>query len=85
MAARASGTAASGFAAIRADWLARAAGIGEPIRVRLGRSASLSAAFETLDDSGRLVLRLPTAASRPIAAGDVVAPAIRHVPASQAT
>ena len=30
----------AGFAAIRADWLARAAGLGKPIRVRLGRSAS---------------------------------------------
>ena len=33
--ARRSGTRGDGFAAIRADWLARAAGLGEDIRVRL--------------------------------------------------
>lgn len=46
----------SGFAATRSDWLARAAGLGEPIRVRLPEK-ELSGRFEGLDDNGRLLLR----------------------------
>ncbi len=45
-----------GFAAIRADWLKRAAGLGEEIRVRLPER-ELSGRFEGLDDTGRLLLR----------------------------
>jgi BirA family transcriptional regulator, biotin operon repressor / biotin---[acetyl-CoA-carboxylase] ligase len=44
-----------GFAAIREDWLKRAAGIGEPIRVRLPER-ELSGRFQGLDESGRLLL-----------------------------
>ena len=47
--------AGQGFAAIRADWLKRAAGLGRPIRVRLPER-ELSGRFEGLDDSGRLLL-----------------------------
>ena len=47
----------AGFAAIRADWLARAAGIGKPIRVKTG-DGELAGTFEAIDDAGRLVLRL---------------------------
>jgi len=46
----------AGFAAIRAEWLARAAGIGEPIRVRLSGHET-AGYFETVDESGRLMLR----------------------------
>lgn len=44
-----------GFAAIRADWLKRAAGLNEPIRVRL-LERELSGRFEGLDEQGRLLL-----------------------------
>jgi BirA family transcriptional regulator, biotin operon repressor / biotin---[acetyl-CoA-carboxylase] ligase len=44
-----------GFAAIRTDWLDRAAGIGETLRVRLPER-ELSGRFEGLDDAGRLLL-----------------------------
>lgn len=53
--------AAEGFAPVRAAWLARAARLGEPIEARLpGRS--VSGRFETIDDSGALVIA--TAAGR---------------------
>ena len=41
--------------AIRADWLKRAAGLGEDIRVRLPER-ELSGRFEGLDETGRLLL-----------------------------
>jgi len=44
-----------GFAAIRTDWLDRAAGVGETLRVRLPER-ELSGRFEGLDDTGRLLL-----------------------------
>ncbi len=60
----------TGFAAIRAEWVARAAGIGGDIRVRLpGRE--LMGRFEALDERGRLLLRLADGNVRTIAAGDV--------------
>jgi BirA family biotin operon repressor/biotin-[acetyl-CoA-carboxylase] ligase len=43
------------FAAIRTDWIKRAAGLGQTLRVRLpGRE--LSGRFDGLDDEGRLLL-----------------------------
>jgi BirA family transcriptional regulator, biotin operon repressor / biotin---[acetyl-CoA-carboxylase] ligase len=59
-----------GFAAIRAEWLARAAGVGATIRVRLPER-ELSGRFETLDQAGRLMLRLPGGGIEPITAGEV--------------
>ncbi len=59
-----------GFASIRADWLARASGLGEAIDVRLPNS-TISGLFEDLDEAGRLMLRLPDGRLEPIAAGDV--------------
>jgi BirA family biotin operon repressor/biotin-[acetyl-CoA-carboxylase] ligase len=44
-----------GFAQIRADWLKRAAGLGEMLRVRLPER-ELSGRFDGLDESGRLLL-----------------------------
>jgi BirA family transcriptional regulator, biotin operon repressor / biotin---[acetyl-CoA-carboxylase] ligase len=46
----------SGFASIRTDWLKRAAGLGEDIRVRLPER-ELAGRFEGLDESGRLLLK----------------------------
>jgi BirA family transcriptional regulator, biotin operon repressor / biotin---[acetyl-CoA-carboxylase] ligase len=61
----------AGFAAIRTDWLARAAGLGKAIHIALDDS-NLSGRFETIDDTGRLMLRTSDGKLRPIAAGDVV-------------
>ena len=44
-----------GFSAIRADWLKRAAGLGEILRVRLPER-ELSGRFQGLDETGRLLL-----------------------------
>jgi BirA family biotin operon repressor/biotin-[acetyl-CoA-carboxylase] ligase len=51
---------AEGFAPLRADWLAHAARLGQPIRARTGVSTR-DGIFETIDPSGALVLRMPTA------------------------
>ena len=60
------------FSTIRADWLARAAGRGELLRLRLAEDQELVGRFEDVDDAGRLVLSLPDGGRRTIAAGDVV-------------
>ncbi|MGB6349378.1 MAG: biotin--[acetyl-CoA-carboxylase] ligase, partial [Pseudolabrys sp.] len=44
-----------GFASIRSDWLKRAAGLGDTLRVRLPER-ELSGRFLGLDDAGRLLL-----------------------------
>ena len=61
---------ARGFAAIRADWLARAAGVGEPMRVALAER-ELEGRFEAIDRAGHLVLRLGDGSLASIPAGDV--------------
>jgi BirA family biotin operon repressor/biotin-[acetyl-CoA-carboxylase] ligase len=60
----------AGFAAIRAGWLARAAGIGHAVRVRLAERET-SGHFEAIDEAGRLVLRLGDGRRETIAAGEV--------------
>jgi BirA family biotin operon repressor/biotin-[acetyl-CoA-carboxylase] ligase len=60
----------AGFAATRADWLNRAAGVGKPVQVKSGE-AELSGHFESIDDTGRLVLRLADGTMQTVAAGDV--------------
>jgi len=65
--------AGEGFATVRADWLARAAGVGEDIRVRLG-DREVSGRFEALDEAGGLVLRSADGRRQTIAAGDVFLP-----------
>ncbi|MBI1203131.1 MAG: biotin--[acetyl-CoA-carboxylase] ligase [Rhodopseudomonas sp.] len=47
-----------GFATIRADWLKRAAGLGNTIKVRLPER-EFAGLFEGLDDAGRLLVRGP--------------------------
>ena len=59
-----------GFAGTRAAWLARAASLGMPVRVNLA-DRRLEGRFETLDPSGRLLLRLGDGSSEIITAGDV--------------
>lgn len=58
-----------GFALIRAAWLERACGLGQPLRVRLPEG-ELSGRFEGLDHAGRLLLRCRHGTAA-IAAGDV--------------
>jgi BirA family biotin operon repressor/biotin-[acetyl-CoA-carboxylase] ligase len=59
-----------GFASVRAEWLARAIGLGNDIRVRLpGRE--LEGRFEALDQRGRLLLRLADGTVQTVTAGDV--------------
>jgi BirA family biotin operon repressor/biotin-[acetyl-CoA-carboxylase] ligase len=49
---------AQGFAPIRKDWLAHAARLGEVIRARTGDTVR-DGVFETIDESGNLILRTP--------------------------
>jgi len=60
----------AGFAAIRSDWLARAAGLGKGVRINTA-DGELSGQFEGIDGSGRLVLRRPDGTMQAVAAGDV--------------
>jgi BirA family biotin operon repressor/biotin-[acetyl-CoA-carboxylase] ligase len=60
----------SGFPVIRRLWLDRAAGLGERVAVQLG-GETLSGTFETIDDTGRLVLALGDGRRRMVAAGEV--------------
>jgi len=60
-----------GFASVRADWLKRAAGIGEEIRVRLPER-ELAGRFRGLDEAGRLLLEGPDG-TETVIAGDVFA------------
>jgi BirA family transcriptional regulator, biotin operon repressor / biotin---[acetyl-CoA-carboxylase] ligase len=68
-----------GFAATRADWLARAAGLGGDIVVRLS-DRELAGKFETLDRMGRLMLRLPAGTLEAITVGEVFAPSLNNPP-----
>ena len=63
-----------GFSTIRADWLARAAGLGQEIVVRLP-DRELAGIFEALNERGGLVLRRSDGSSAIITAGDVLMPA----------
>ncbi len=63
-----------GFSSIRADWLARAIGIGETARVRLA-DREINGRFEAIDPAGGLVLRLPDGSATTVMAGDVLMPA----------
>lgn len=61
-----------GFPAVRSEWLERAHGLGGEMRVRLPGREVLGRG-ETLDTSGRLLLRLADGTIEAIAAGDVFA------------
>ncbi|HEY6834383.1 MAG TPA: biotin--[acetyl-CoA-carboxylase] ligase [Pseudolabrys sp.] len=58
-----------GFSGIRADWLKRAAGLGEAIRVRLPER-EFSGRFEGLDEAGRLLVDGPAGLTA-VTAGEV--------------
>ncbi len=59
-----------GFADIRQAWLARAVGIGEPIRVNLA-AGPVDGRFEAIDEAGRLVLLRAGGERQSIDAGDI--------------
>jgi BirA family transcriptional regulator, biotin operon repressor / biotin---[acetyl-CoA-carboxylase] ligase len=61
----------AGFGEIRANWVARAAGLGGAIRVAL-ENGEQSGLFETVDSRGRLVMRLGDGRQQTITAGDVL-------------
>jgi BirA family biotin operon repressor/biotin-[acetyl-CoA-carboxylase] ligase len=61
---------AEGFAPVRAAWLGRATGLGEPIEVRLEQQ-SLQGRFVALEEDGALSLELPQGERRRVTVGDV--------------
>ncbi len=61
--------AGDGFLPVRAAWLARACGLGGPVRVRL-EQATLHGRFADLDEAGALVLDQPGGRRR-VAAGEI--------------
>lgn len=66
-----------GFAAVRAEWMAHVAGIGTEIRVRHD-NGEIMGRFETLDETGRLVLLCPDGRRLRISAGEVFALGVPH-------
>jgi BirA family biotin operon repressor/biotin-[acetyl-CoA-carboxylase] ligase len=59
-----------GFPEIRRQWLDRAAGLGERVAVQTG-SAPIEGIFDTIDDTGCLIVRTAEGKRLPIAAGEV--------------
>lgn len=59
-----------GFAEIRSLWLERAAGLGEKIEINTG-STTLEGTFDTIDETGCLIVRTADGRRMPVAAGEV--------------
>ncbi|MBR1142208.1 biotin--[acetyl-CoA-carboxylase] ligase [Bradyrhizobium sp. AUGA SZCCT0431] len=59
-----------GFAEIRRLWLERAAGLGEPVSIQTG-TATIAGTFDTIDETGCLIVRTAEGKHLPIAAGEV--------------
>jgi BirA family transcriptional regulator, biotin operon repressor / biotin---[acetyl-CoA-carboxylase] ligase len=59
-----------GFGEIRRRWLALATGLGQPVSVHTGRR-TVSGIFDTIDDTGCMMLRTSTGETFSISAGDV--------------
>lgn len=66
--------AMEGFGPLKNAWLARAAGLGRPLRARLARE-EITGVFDGLDESGALILRRPGGATIRVSAGEVFFPA----------
>ena len=64
------------FAAIREAWLTRAHGLGRAIRVAMPEGER-EGRFETIDATGRMVLRRPDGATDTVTAGDVLPAPVR--------
>jgi BirA family transcriptional regulator, biotin operon repressor / biotin---[acetyl-CoA-carboxylase] ligase len=59
-----------GFGEIRKAWLERAAGLGEPVSVQSG-ATTIDGRFETIDETGCLIIRTADNRRVPVSAGDV--------------
>ncbi|QQN61738.1 biotin--[acetyl-CoA-carboxylase] ligase [Bradyrhizobium diazoefficiens] len=70
-----------GFAEIRKLWLGRAAGLGEPVAINTG-AMILDGIFDTIDDTGCLIVRTAEGRLVPIAAGEVFFGTARSVGAA---
>ena len=70
-----------GFAEIRRLWLERAAGLGEKVAINAG-GATLEGTFDTLDESGCLIVRTADGRRVPVAAGEVYFGAVASVGAA---
>jgi BirA family biotin operon repressor/biotin-[acetyl-CoA-carboxylase] ligase len=62
--------AGRGFGEIRRLWLERAAGLGQPVAIQTG-SSTIQGTFDTLDETGCMVIRTADGKRVPISAGDV--------------
>ncbi|MEA2837694.1 MAG: BirA family transcriptional regulator [Bradyrhizobium sp.] len=59
-----------GFRAIRGKWLERAAGLGQPVSILSGGS-TVTGTFDTIDETGCMIVATPGGRRVPISAGDV--------------
>jgi BirA family biotin operon repressor/biotin-[acetyl-CoA-carboxylase] ligase len=59
-----------GFAEIRRLWLERAAGLGQPVAIRTA-GAPIEGIFDTIDETGCLIVRTSSGERVPVSAGDV--------------
>jgi BirA family biotin operon repressor/biotin-[acetyl-CoA-carboxylase] ligase len=59
-----------GFGEIRRRWLELAAGLGQPVSVHTGQT-TVSGIFDTIDETGCMIVRTSTGDRVPISAGDV--------------
>lgn len=59
-----------GMPALRTKWLSYAAGIGGPVTIHLG-GRTVEGTFETIDDSGQLIVATADGRRMPIASGEV--------------
>jgi BirA family transcriptional regulator, biotin operon repressor / biotin---[acetyl-CoA-carboxylase] ligase len=59
-----------GFGEIRRLWLERAAGLGQPVAVHTG-AATIEGIFDTIDETGCMMVRTSGGTQIPISAGDV--------------
>jgi BirA family biotin operon repressor/biotin-[acetyl-CoA-carboxylase] ligase len=59
-----------GFGEIRRLWLERAAGLGQPVAVHTA-GGTVAGAFDTIDDTGCMIVRTTSGDRVPISAGDV--------------
>lgn len=73
----------AGFDATRGDWLARVAGLGDPVRISVP-DGERTGRFETVDTRGRLILRRADGSVETIAAGDVFAHSAERQPSAAA-
>ena len=71
----------SGFAQIRKLWLERAAGLGERVSIHTGTMV-LEGVFDTIDDTGCLIVRTAEGRRVPVAAGEVFFGPVRSVGAA---